>query len=281
MGILKEQMLMEMELRNFRPNTIYAYTRQMESYTRLFGKAPDLMGELEVRKYLHHLKKVKGVSSSNINIAYCALRFFYVKTLHRDWNVDRIPRPKTEKRLPNILARSELRRLFDSIENLKHRAMLLTSYSGGLRVSETANLKLTDIDSKRMLIRVDQGKGAKDRYTLLSELALEALRDYYLKYRPKVWLFPGRSENEDCAINVSTIQQVFKTAKTKAGIKKPASVHTLRHCFATHLLEDGVDLFTIKDLMGHRSLSTTIKYIHLQRRNLKKIFSPLDNLGGE
>lgn len=281
MGILKDQMLMEMELRNFRPKTIYAYIWQMESYTRLFGKAPDLMGELEVRQYLHHLKKVKDVSSSHINIAYCALRFFYVKTLHRDWNVDRIPRPKTEKRLPNILARSELKRLFDSVENLKHRAMLLTSYSGGLRVSETANLKLTDIDSKRMLIRVDQGKGAKDRYTLLSELALEVLRDYYRKYRPKVRLFPGKSENEECAINVSTIQRVFKLAKTKARIKKPASMHTLRHCFATHSLEDGVDLFTIKDLMGHRSLSTTLKYIHLQRRNLKKISSPLDNLGEE
>jgi site-specific recombinase XerD len=154
--------------------------------------------------------------------------------------------------------------------------MLMTTYCGGLRVSETAHLKIEDIDSSRMLIRVDQGKGRKDRDTLLSEVALKELRCYYLKYRPTSWLFPGKEE--DKPIDVGTIQRLFKRAKNKAGIRKAATPHTLRHSFATHFLEDGGDLFHLKKLLGHTSLKTTLIYIHIQHRSLKKLISPLDRM---
>lgn len=160
MGKLKEQMIMEMELRNFSPKTIEGYLGHMTAFTRLFRKSPAEIGEVEIRQYLHHLKTVKGTGWSNINVGYSALKFFYTKTLHRDWNVEHIPRPKGEKRLPNVLSRSEVADIFDATANLKHCVMLMSTYSGGLRVSETAHLKISDIDSRRMLIRVDQGKGA-------------------------------------------------------------------------------------------------------------------------
>ena len=216
MGKLRDQMLMELELRNYAAKTIQAYLGHMTAYTRLFMKSPAEMGEEEVRKYLHHLKTVKKVSSSNINIAYWALHFFYVKTLHRDWNVEKIPHPKTEKKLPVVLAREEVKKLLDAVSNLKHRVILMTAYAGGLRVSEVAHLKIEDIDSQRMMIRVDQGKGKKDRYTLLSQTLLENLRNYYKAHRPQKWLFPGSPPDEP--IDAGSIQRVFKRAK-----KKPVS----------------------------------------------------------
>jgi len=276
MGKLRDQMLMDMELRNFSPKTIKAYLNHMTNFTRKFGRSPAEMGETEIRQYLYYLKKEKGASWSNINIGYCALKFFYTKTLHRDWNVDHIPRPKGEKRLPVVLSRSEIKKMFDATGNLKHLAMLMISYSGGLRVSETAHLKIEDIDSSHMLIRIDQGKGSKDRYTLLSEVALQALRRYYLKYRPTRWLFPGRDNGKP--IDTGTIQSLFKEAKNRAGIRKAATPHTLRHSFATHFLEDGGDIFHLKKLLGHSSLRTTLIYIHIQHKNLKQLISPLDRM---
>jgi integrase/recombinase XerD len=216
MGKLRDQMKMELELKNYAPKTIKAYLGHMEAYTRLFMKSPAEMGEDEVRKYLHHLKTVKKVSTSNINIAYWALHFFYVKTLHRDWKVEKIPRPKKEKKLPVVLAQEEVRKLLATVSNLKHRVILMAAYSGGLRVSEVANLKVADIDSQRMMIRVEQGKGKKDRYTLLSKTLLENLRLYYKAHRPKKWLFPGNRPDEP--IDAGSIQRVFKRAK-----KKPVS----------------------------------------------------------
>jgi site-specific recombinase XerD len=216
MGQLRDQMKMELELKNYAPKTISAYLGHMEAYTRLFKKSPAEMGETEIRQYLHHLKTVKKVSTSNINIAYWALHFFYVKTLHREWKVEKIPHPKKEKKLPVVLAQEEVKKLLAAASNLKHRVMLMTAYSGGLRVSEVANLKVVDIDSKRMMIRVEQGKGKKDRYTLLSQTLLENLRNYYRAHRPQKWLFPGSRPNEP--IDAGSIQRVFKHAK-----KKPVS----------------------------------------------------------
>lgn len=276
MGKLKDQMLMDMELRNFSPKTIKAYLGHMTDFSKLFWKSPSEMGEGEIRQYLYHLKKEKRSSWSNINIGYCALKFFYTKTLHRDWNVDHIPRPQGEKKLPVVLSRSEIKQLFEATANLKNLAMLMTSYSGGLRVSETAHLKIEDIDSSLMLIRVDQGKGRKDRYTLLSQVALKELRSYYLKYRPTTWLFPGK--DNDKPIDTGTIQRIFKQTKNKAGIRKAATPHTLRHSFATHFLEDGDDIFHLKKLLGHSSLKTTLIYIHIQHKNLNKLISPLDRM---
>jgi site-specific recombinase XerD len=276
MGKLKDQMLMEMELRNLSDRTIKAYLGHMVSYTKKFGKSPAEMGETEIRQYLHYLKKEKCSSWSGINIGYSALKFFYTKTLHRGWNVEHIPRPKGETRLPVVLSRTEIKKLFDAADELKHLAILMTTYAGGLRVSETAHLKIADIDSSRMLIRINQGKGKKDRYTLLSEVALKELRCYYRKYRPTTWLFPGR--NNDSPIDTGTIQQIMKETKDRAGILKAATPHTLRHSFATHFLEDGGDLFHLKELLGHSSLKTTLIYIHIQRKSLKKLISPLDRM---
>lgn len=216
MGQLRDQMKMELELRNYAPKTITAYLGHMVGYTKLFMKSPAEMGDEEVRQYLHHLKTVKKLSSSNINIAYWALHFFYVKTLHRDWKVEKIPHPKTAKKLPVVLAQEEVKKLLEAVSNLKHRVMLMTAYSGGLRVSEVANLKIEDIDSKRMTIRVEQGKGKKDRYTLLSQTLLENLRLYYKAHRPQKWLFPGNPPHEP--IDAGSIQRIFKGAK-----KKPVS----------------------------------------------------------
>jgi len=234
------------------------------------------MGESEIRQYLYHLKTEKKASWSNINIGYSGLKFFYTKTLHRSWNVDHIPRPQGEKKLPEVLSGSEIKKLFEAAGNVKHLAMLMITYSGGLRVSETAHLKISDIDSSRMLIRIDQGKGRKDRYTLLSKVALKELRNYYRKYRPTSWLFAGK--DKDKPIDTGTIQSLFKHAKNKAGIIKAATPHTLRHSFATHFLEDGGDIFHLKKLLGHSSLKTTLIYIHIQHNSLKKLISPLDRM---
>ena len=219
MGQLRDQMKMELELKNYAPKTIIAYLGHMTAYTRLFKKSPAEMGETEIRQYLHYLKTVKQVSTSNINIAYWALRFFYVDTLHREWKVEKIPPPKKEKRLPVVLAPEEVKKLLEVVSNLKHRVMLMTAYSGGLRVNEVAHLKIEDIDSQRMTIRVEQGKGKKDRYTLLSQTLLANLRNYYQAYRPPKWLFPGSRANEP--IDAGSIQRVFKHAKKKPVSESP------------------------------------------------------------
>jgi integrase/recombinase XerD len=275
---LHDKMLMDMELRNLSPLTIKAYLGHVTNFAKMFGKSPEEMGTSEIRQYFHYLKK-GGASWSAINIGYCALKYCYTKTLHRCWNVDHIPRPKGEKKLPVVLSRPEIIKIFKATTNQKHRALLMTIYSGGLRVSEVAHLKIKDIDSDRMVVRVNQGKGKKDRYTLLSTVALKQLRLYYQIYRPSTWLFPGiPQDNPICS---ASIQLVFRQLREKVGILKQATPHTLRHSFATHFLEDGGDVFRLKDLMGHSSLKTTLLYIHIQHENLTKITSPLDLIMGE
>jgi len=276
MGQLKEQMLMEMELRNFSPKTVKAYLWHMVSYTKLFGKSPAEMGDVEIRQYLYYLLKDRQVSWSNINIAYSSLKFFYTRILHRSWNVDHIPRPKNQKRLPHVLSYSELDRLFEITSNMKHRLIFETAYAGGLRVSEVAKLKVSNIDSCRMTIRIDHGKGKKDRYTVLAHVLVPELRDYYRTYRPQTWLFPGRDKTSP--ISVGTIQRVFKTCKQKAGIHKPVTPHALRHSFATHFLEEGGNLVKLQLLLGHRYLQTTMIYVHIQDRDFSKVISPLDSM---
>ena len=276
MGKLREQMKMDLKLKGYSPKTQAAYLGYMKNFVRYFGRSPAKMGEKEIREYLYHLITGKNLGDSSINSAYSALKFFYETTLCRDWNVAKIPRRKTEKRLPVVLDGSEIKQLFAVTTNLKHRALLMTTYSAGLRVSETAHLKVCDVDSKRMQLRVAQGKGKKDRYALLSSVTLNLLRDYWRQYRPFSWLFPGRSPERP--ISTRSIQKVFKDAKRKAGIKKPATVHTLRHSFATHLLEAGTDIYRVQKLMGHTTPKTTAIYIHLRRQDLLKVVSPLDSL---
>ena len=201
------------------------------------------------------------------------LKFLYRTTLKREWPVEKIKHPKRRRKLPVVLDLSEVESLFSVTRNLKHKAMLMITYSSGLRVSETARLKMTDIDSKRMTVRIRQGKGG-DRYSILSQTALEQLRQYWKKYRPTQWLFDGQKKDDH--ITAHTIQCIFYAAKKRAGIKKPASVHTLRHSFATHLIEAGTSLHHVQLLLGHRSPTTTTVYLHVSRLNLAQVTSPLD-----
>jgi site-specific recombinase XerD len=250
----------------------------MRSFALHFHRSPDELGEQEIRDYLHYLIQVKKGSQSGVSQAYSALKFFYETTLKRDWNGFRIPRVQKGKKLPVVLSQQEIQAIFSATRNLKHRVVLMTIYSAGLRISEVVHLKVSDIDSQRMTIRVQQGKGQKDRYTLLSQRTLEVLRAYWKEYRPSGWLFPGKPETEP--LSVSSVQRVFEKVLLRARIKKPASVHTLRHSFATHLLEAGTDLYHIQRLLGHTSPKTTAIYLHLSRKNLGGLTSPLDLLEG-
>lgn len=275
---LRQAMLRDMELRGFSKTTKEAYIRHVRRLAEYFGKSPDLLGSEEIKEYLHYLLTEKKSKASYIAVVYSALRFFYVITLERDWNYNKIPRHKPEKGLPMVLSKSEIQGILNSIDNLKHKTILMTTYAAGLRVSEVAKLKVVDIDSKTNQIYVFMGKGKKDRYCLLSKRNLEILRKYYEEYRPTDWLFTGKYPDKH--ISHRTIQSIFEKARKKAGIKKKATVHTLRHSFATHLLEDGADIFQIKQLLGHSNIKTTSIYLHLKRKDLLTIKSPLDTLTG-
>ena len=274
MGKLREQMKGDLELKGLSPNTQEIYLRQVSQFSRHFRRSPHHLGEKEVREYLLYLIREKKVSTSTVNQCYHALKFLYERTLERERVMARVPRVKTHKKLPIVLDREEVESLFSVMKNVKHRAILMLIYSSGLRLMEAAHLKVTDIDSKRMLLRVRQGKGSKDRYTILSKVALKALREYWNQYRPQEWLFAGRFPGKP--LHGRSIQKVLIKAKKLAGIKKPATIHTLRHSFATHLLEAGTDLYHIHLLLGHSSLNTTTIYLHVSRKELVRIVSPLD-----
>lgn len=275
MGKLRDQMLRDMEIRNLSERTKRCYLDWMRHYSCDYATSPDQLGDDEIKGFLHYLAAEKKVSQSAMNQAYSALKFFYTTTLGRTWNGGQILRCRMGRRLPVILSKEEVRSIFVATRNLKHLAMLMTIYSGGLRVSEASHLKVSDIDSQRMTIRV-RGKGDKDRYTLLGNNALEILRTYWKVYRPQDWLFPSRDPKEP--ICASTIQKVFRQSLLQAGIKKRATPHTLRHCFATHLLESGRDLYYIQRLMGHSSVKATSVYLHVTRKDVQNIVSPIDLL---
>jgi len=230
MGELHDKMLMMMQMRNFSERTIQAYTGQMKAFVRMHGRSPDELGEDEICRYLHYLRREKKVSWSSINIGYSALKYFYVHVLDKEWNVKKIPRPKSEKRLPVVLSTDEIKVLLNATFNFKHRAILMTIYSAGLRLNEALHLKISDIDSKRMQIRVSQGKGKKDRYTLLSTVLLKLLRAYYKMYKPKSWLFEGNTP--EGTLDPGCIQRAIQKAKKKLG--SPSLLPSTP--FATHLL---------------------------------------------
>lgn len=275
METYREQMQRDMVLRNLSPKTQYLYHNAARGLEDHFRKPPDQLIEDDVKAFLHSIVTDKKLSQSSLKIAYSALRFLYETTLGKSWVIDKIPYPKTAKAIPHILSKDDIQRLFDATATLKQRAMLMMTYSAGLRARETARLKITDIDSKRMMIRVEQSKGNKDRYTLLSQVALETLREYWKQYRPKEWLFT-RDTNSLEHVPAEAVSTAFLRAKRQANLRKPATCHTLRHSFATHLLEAGVDLHTIQVLMGHSSIRTTTVYLHVSKKNLAKVVSPLD-----
>lgn len=279
MKILRDignQMKMDLELKGFSPKTQDAYIAHAKRFVKYFMKSPIDMGEAEIKEYLYYLISERKLSSSYINTTYSALKFLYETTLKRQWDMKSIPRTKKAKRLPIVLSKDEVKRIINVTTNLKHKTILATTYAAGLRVSEAAHLKVTDIDSSNMQIRIEQGKGKKDRYTLLSKKNLEILREYYKLYHPTTYLFPGGQY--DKSIDTRTIQRIFEKAKKKAAIKKAVTVHSLRHSFATHLLEAGTDIYHIQQLLGHSNVKTTSIYIHLTNHQALKLESPLDSL---
>jgi len=271
---LRQRMLEDMGIRNLAHNTQLSYLQQISAYARHFGRSPEALGPEDVRTYQVHLVEVRKLSPASVGIATSALRFLYQVTLKRDWAPEDIPMPKKPFRLPVILSREEVMRLLESVENLKHRTILTAAYAAGLRVSEATHLRVTDIDSARMVLRVDQGKGRKDRYVMLSPRLLEALRAYWSNERPRTWLFPG--DRPEQPITKGAVEAACHKALRAAGLTKPVTPHSLRHAFATHLLEAGTDVRTIQLLLGHRSLATTSRYLKVATSTVCATPSPFD-----
>lgn len=273
---LREKMVRDMQLRRLSDNTQRVYTHAVFALARHYMKAPDRITNDQVQAYVLYMLNERKLTWSTCDTNVAGLKFFYGVTLGRNSMRLAIPPRKSEERLPEILSAGEISRLVAATNNLKHCVLLATAYSAGLRASELIHLKITDIDSDRMMIRVEQGKGNKDRYTLLSPRLLRQLRDYWRKYHPSSWLFPG--QKPDRPLNRVSASKVFHAAKEKAGIHKAGGIHSLRHAFATHLLEAGVDARTIQLLMGHRSILSTMRYLQVTRKRLGATQSPLDLL---
>lgn len=261
MGALRAKMAQDLLVRGLSPLTQEAYIRAVVGLTKYYGRAPDTLSAEEVQAYLVALVKERGLAWSSLSVAVHGLRFFYEVTLERPRTRFSIPTVKTPAKQPEILSRQEVARLLDAVRNRKHRALLMTTYAAGLRVSEVVRLKVRDLDSERMAIRVAEGKGRKDRYPLLSERLLEEWRGYWRIYRPSRWLFPRRGAQHP--LTRTTAHRIYHVAKDRAGIRKSGGIHSLRHAFATHLLEAGIDLPTLQSLLGHNSLRTTSRYLHI------------------
>ena len=277
MGALRKQMEADMALRGLAYRTRQAYIESVAKFAKFYGRSPDQITEPECQRYLLHLLQERKLAHSSCNVVASALQFFYRVTLKRREAEFCLPRPKVPSRLPQILSREEVAALFENTANLKHRAFLMTTYGGGLRLLEACHLKVSNIDSDRMTIRVEQGKGAQDRYTLLSPRLLTELRRYWIAHRPQQWLFPSPRDSTQ-PISAHTAHRIYHAAKARTGIAKAGGIHALRHAFATHLLEAGMDVHTIQRLLGHGSLSTTARYFHLAQKHLSGSTSPLDLL---
>jgi len=278
---LRKMMLEELQRRNYAQNTIRSYIRIVEDFSRRFQRSPDRLGPKHIREYQSELFTKRKYRASTVTGYLAALRFFYTKTLKRAWSTAETPYPKRAFSLPTILSQEEVAQLIDAANPPVHRTLLMTLYATGLRRAELARLKVTDVDSRRMVVHVQGGKGRQDRDVMLSPKLLGELRQHWhrLKPKPSEWLFPGnRHHNGDRPITTKVVWNACRNAAKRAGIKKRLHPHTMRHCFATHLLEAGADLRTIQILLGHRDLKETIKYLHLSQRHLQATPSPLDSL---
>jgi integrase/recombinase XerD len=278
---LRKMMLEELQRRNYAETTIDCYIRTVEDFSRRFHLPPDRLGPRHIREYQAELFQKQKLAASTVRQRLAALRFFYTKTLKKAWSIEETPYPKKALRLPTILSPEEVTQLIDAALTPYHHTLLMMLYATGLRRAELARLKVSDVDSKRMVIHVQGGKGRKDRDVLLSPKLLEELREHWrrLRRKPSVWLFPGnRHHSGDRPIDTKTVWYACKEAAKRAGIKKDLHPHTLRHCFATHLLEAGADLRTIQILLGHGDLKETTVYLHLSDRHLHATASPLDSL---
>jgi site-specific recombinase XerD len=274
---LRQRLLDDLRLRNYSPRTIDVYVRAVARFARHFGRSPDRLGPEHVRQYQLHLLEQRA-SWSRFNQAVCALRFFYAVTLRRPGALVLLPYGKKPKPLPAVLSPDEVRRLFEAVRDPRDRMILQTAYAAGLRVSEVVRLKVGDLDSRRMVVHVRHGKGRKDRLVPLSPVLLDRLRHYWRQHRPREWLFPGQAAGRH--LSTGQVQRLCRRAVRAAGIGKKATMHTLRHSYATHLLEQGTDLATLQKLLGHNQLSTTVRYTHVGQSLLQRALSPLDTLPG-
>jgi len=278
---LRKTMLEELERRNYSQSTVRTYLMTIEDFARYFHQPPDTLGPEHVRQYQAYLFRERKLAANSVNQRVGALRFFFIKTLKKTWSVDETPYPKRVIRLPRIFSPEEVAQLIDAATTLFYRTILMTLYATGVRRAELARLKISDIDSRRMILHVQGGKGRKDRDIMLSPKLLEALREHWrsLPRKPKVWLFPGnRWHTADYPITTKVAWLACREAAMRAGLGHDIHPHTLRHCFATHLLEAGADLRTIQILLGHRDLEETTIYLHLSNRHLSATASPLDSL---
>src|ERR1700680_1590653 len=274
-------MLEELQRRNYAQHTTRSYIRAVEDFARYFNCSPDRLGPRHIREYQAELFEKRKLSAGSVAVRLAALRFFYCKTLRRAWSIADTPSPTGAHHLRAILSQEEVAQLIQAAGTSFHRTLLMTLYATGVRRAELTHLKVSDIDSKRMVIHVQGGKGRKDRDVMLSSKLLEELREHWhrLRRRPKIWLFPGNHDHcSDYPIDTKTVWHACQKAPQRDGLRKAVHPHTLRHCFATHLLEDGADLRTIQILLGHNDLKETARYLHLSQRHLHAAASPLDSL---
>jgi integrase/recombinase XerD len=273
-------MLEELQRRNFSPTTIRSYLYAVERFARHFKCRPDRLNHTHLRSYQAHLLRTGQLQPKTVRLHVSALRFFFVKTLRRRYLLDDTPYPKAPQRLPLILSVEEMARLIDAADGLYHRTMLMVLYSTGIRSAELLQLQVADIDSRRMLIHIRQGKGGRDRFVPLSPTLLATLRVYYRWMRPQTWLFPGMVHNwrADKPITKRVLWEAVVTAATRAGFRRRVSPHLIRHSYATHLLESGADLRTIQLLLGHVNIRHTALYLHLSQKHLQAVANPLDAL---
>jgi site-specific recombinase XerD len=273
---LRKRMLEDLHIRNYAPTTVECYIRSVAEFAQHFNKPPDQLGPEEIRSWQLFLRNERQVKLSTYIQAVCALRFFYRNTLNRKIEIDRIPLPRYEKKLPVILSKVEVKALLEAPKNLGHRAILATLYGAGLRVSEVTNLKVSDLDRERHVIWVRGGKGHKDRQVMLAAPLREVLVAYWRWKRPTVWLFPGGKP--DCPLARHSVFDLCRKAGQRAGLTKSVHPHSLRHAFATHLLDDGENLLVIQKLLGHANLKTTARYLHLSDSAVRSTKSPLEML---
>ena len=273
---LRQRMIDDMLVRNFAPNTMRTYLNQVSYFARYFARSPERLGPEEIRSYQIYLAKERKSSVSTRIVAVSALRFLYTITLKRNRIIEMIPTPKKEQRLPVILSPEEILRLLEAAPSFTHQVIFSTMYGTGVRISEALHLRAADIDSQRMVIRIEQGKGHKDRYVQLSPKLLELLRTYWRRVRPRDWLFAGQVPNQ--SLSRQAVVKAVASASQRAGLTKKVSPHSFRHAYAVHLLEAGTDVRKIQLLLGHHSLSTTARYLYLATNSVCATTSPLDLL---
>ena len=274
MGRFREKMDRDMQIRGYSTSTRDIYLRCVRDFVKYFMVRPDRLSHEDINRYQQYLIEEKKVSVPYFNQAVSAIRFFYITSLGRKWEIRMLPYQRTARSLPEILSRQEVSAIFDATTNIKHRVILMTVYSGGLRVSEVVGLSVSDIDNDRRVIRINKGKGQKDRYVMLSLKLASVLQEYMHRHKPGYWLFPGQKPGTHMVSR--SAQKIFRKARTDAGITKNVTIHSLRHSFATHLMEDGANIRVIQSLLGHMSLRSTSVYTHVAGNYLSETQSPMD-----